>query len=142
MKTSNGIWLLSLLHHKNVCEAQETVLTTYSSLLINKFSEHNKQFNNMDSINALSVFLYCLIMVSCKGVIMWQTHQYIHSLQSRRFLGHTGHTVDPSRWVYNDTDLPPSHTHHWGSPEGRTDRLDTTDTNKRQERKYQPIIII
>ena len=84
-------------------------------------------------------------MVLDEGVIMWQTlllvkqtHQYNHSLQSHRFLGHTGHSADPSRWVYNDTDLPPYHTRHWGSPEGRTDMLGTTDTDKRWQGKYQP----
>lgn len=64
-------------------------------------------------------------------VIGEQTHQYSHSLQTRRFRGHTGHTDDQLRWVYNDTDLPPYHTRHWGSPEGRIDRLDTDSKTKK-----------
>lgn len=38
-------------------------------------------------------------------------HQYSHKLQSRRFLGRTGHSVDPSRWLYSGSDLPLYHTH-------------------------------
>lgn len=68
-----------------------------------------------------------------------QTHQYSRSLQSHRFLGHTGRSDDQSRWVYTDTDLPPYNTRHWGSPEGRTDRL---DTDSRQQRKCQSVITV
>lgn len=61
------------------------------------------------------------------------THQYSHSLRSHRFPGRTDHSADQLHWVYNDTDLPPCHTLHWGSPEGHTDRLDTDVREERHQ---------